>query len=405
MRNLCLVLLIAGILSGKTFSQVSINTDGSQADPSSILDSKSTSKGVLIPRMTQSQILAISNPANGLQVFCTSDNKLYIFISSSNEWKEIAYGSGTLILPATYYIGTGGSCNNTIVYGNFFQGLPLTVNNYVTIQVSVTIIGNYSISTNSINGYSFSANGTFSTTGTQTIKLIGSGTPILSQADQFIATASNSGGTCMFSIDVTFLGTCGSITINHVAGTVAPVTKTVTYGTVTNIPGEPSKCWITSNLGADHQATTVDDTTEASAGWYWQFNRKQGYKHDGTTRTPNTTWGSINEPLEWQATNDPCVLEIGNGWRIPTSTEWTNVDAAGSWNNWLDTWNTGLRLHTAGTLYFTDGTLYYRGLAGYCWSSSKFDNTNGWLMSFSIGYSLTYGNFKDFGFSLRCIKD
>ncbi len=79
--------------------------------------------------------------------------------------------------------------------------------------------------------------------------------------------------------------TCGSsLTINHVAGVVAPVTKTVTYGTVTNIPGETSKCWITSNLGADHQATAINDATEASAGWYWQFNRKQGYKHDGTTQ-------------------------------------------------------------------------------------------------------------------------
>ena len=57
--------------------------------------------------------------------------------------------------------------------------------------------------------------------------------------------------------------TCGkSITINHVAGAIAPVSKTVTYGTITNIPGEPTKCWITSNLGADHQATAVDDTTE-----------------------------------------------------------------------------------------------------------------------------------------------
>ena len=78
------------------------------------------------------------------------------------------------------------------------------------------------------------------------------------------------------------------LTINHVEGVVAPVTKTTTYGTVTNIPGELTKCWITSNLGSDQQATAVNDATEASAGWYWQFNRKQGYKHDGSTRTPNT---------------------------------------------------------------------------------------------------------------------
>ncbi|MBK6966741.1 MAG: hypothetical protein IPH20_23295 [Bacteroidales bacterium] len=43
---------------------------------------------------------------------------------------------------------------------------------------------------------------------------------------------------------------CGlSITVNHlVAGGVAPVNKTVTCGTATSIPGEPTKCWITKIL-------------------------------------------------------------------------------------------------------------------------------------------------------------
>ncbi|MEI7981839.1 MAG: FISUMP domain-containing protein, partial [Bacteroidota bacterium] len=147
---------------------------------------------------------------------------------------------------------------------------------------------------------------------------------------------------------ITFTGfTCGSpITVNHLeSGVVAPIDKTVTYGTVANIPGEPSKCWITSNLGADHQATAVDDATEESAGWYWQFNRKQGYKHDGTTRTPNTTWiTSINEDFEWQSVNDPCFIEFGGGWRIATKTEWVNVDAIGNWTNWDGPWNSGLKM-------------------------------------------------------------
>ena len=47
---------------------------------------------------------------------------------------------------------------------------------------------------------------------------------------------------------------CGnSITISHTAGAIAPITKLVTYGTVTNIPGELTKCWITRNLGASQQ--------------------------------------------------------------------------------------------------------------------------------------------------------
>jgi len=203
---------------------------------------------------------------------------------------------------------------------------------------------------------------------------------------------------------------CGaSLTINHVAGAVAPVNKTVTYGTVTNIPGLPSKCWITSNLGADHQATAVSDATEASAGWYWQFNRKQGYKHDGTTRTPNTTWiSSISETSDWTAANDPCTNELGAGWRIPSLAEWTQVDVGGGWTDWNGPWNSGLKLHAAGDLLFSDGSLSYRGVRGSYWSSSHDSPNIGWFLYFSGqggGWSETYQQYKAEGCSLRCIRD
>jgi hypothetical protein len=201
--------------------------------------------------------------------------------------------------------------------------------------------------------------------------------------------------------------TCGSsITINHLtSGSVAPVDKTVTYGTVTNIPGETSKCWITSNLGADHQATAVNDATEASAGWYWQFNRKQGYKYDGPTRTPNTTWiTSIDENFDWQGTNDPCNLELGNGWRIPTKTEWENVDATGGWTDSNGPWNSDLKLHAAGSLNYSNGSLYSRGTTGYYYASKQNVTYNGFYLIFGGG-SYIDNDFKANGLSLRCIKD
>lgn len=117
--------------------------------------------------------------------------------------------------------------------------------------------------------------------------------------------------------------TCGSLlTVNHLAGTIAPVNKTVISSTVSGVTGTDTKCWITSNPDANDQATAVDDATEASAGWYWQFNRQQGYKHDGTARTPNTTWiANIEENTGgWLPANDPCTQLPGNGWRIPTGT-------------------------------------------------------------------------------------
>ncbi len=200
---------------------------------------------------------------------------------------------------------------------------------------------------------------------------------------------------------------CGStLNISHIAGSVAPVSKTVAYGTVKNVPGEASKCWITSNLGASHQATAKDDNTEASAGWYWQFNRKQGYKHDGTNRTPNTAWiTTITENLDWQFSNDPCNYELGNGWRMPTFSEWNNVDEAGPWTTWTGPWISGLKLHAAGYLYDLDGHLTARGLFGSYWSSQQIDNAHGFYLYFSSSNSLTSYISKADGFSLRCIRD
>jgi hypothetical protein len=200
---------------------------------------------------------------------------------------------------------------------------------------------------------------------------------------------------------------CGDpITVNHVAGSVAPVNKTVTYYTVTNIPGETTKCWITSNLGADHQATAVNDATEASAGWYWQFNRMQGYKHDGTTRTPSTTWiNSIDENSDWITSNDPCNLELGNGWRLPTSTEWTNVDATGSWTDWNGPWNSALKMHAAGWLNDSDGVLENRGNYGGYWSNLQSSSVNGWSLGFASGMCMIYSiDPKPDGVTVRCIK-
>ncbi|MGV8111524.1 MAG: hypothetical protein AB2L17_01330 [Lentimicrobium sp.] len=201
---------------------------------------------------------------------------------------------------------------------------------------------------------------------------------------------------------------CGEvISINHTAGSIAPVAKSVNYGTVqTNLSGS-SKCWITQNLGADHQATSATDATEASAGWYWQFNRKQGFKHDGSTRTPNTTWiSNISENSDWLPANDPCTLLLGSGWRLPTSSEWTNADVTGGWDNYNETFASVLKLHAAGVLGSSDGSLLNRGSGGFYWSSSQGDSGGGRTLGFGSGYGEVddrYG--KANGFSARCLRD
>jgi hypothetical protein len=200
-------------------------------------------------------------------------------------------------------------------------------------------------------------------------------------------------------------GYCGgNMVVNHVAGLVAPVTKTVSYGTVTNIDGENSKCWITRNLGASQQAAAVSDASEASAGWYWQFNRKQGYQHDGINVTPAWTISSINESSDWATASDPCKLELGGTWRMPTYTEWYNLDNTGDWNDWLGPWNSGLKLHAAGYLY-SAGSSEHRGGAGYYWTSTQSTSRNGRSFYFANFSSQMSTGIKAYGMSMRCLKE
>jgi len=68
----------------KSWSQVAINTDGSDPDASAILDVNVTDKGVLIPRLTAAQMQDINNPATGLLVFNKDANAFYYF--DGTEW-------------------------------------------------------------------------------------------------------------------------------------------------------------------------------------------------------------------------------------------------------------------------------------------------------------------------------
>jgi len=77
-------------------AQVAINDDGSSPDSSAMLDIKSTNKGLLLPRMTEAQIEALVDPANGLLVFNTTDNRFYFYEESAGEWKEVQLGSNTI---------------------------------------------------------------------------------------------------------------------------------------------------------------------------------------------------------------------------------------------------------------------------------------------------------------------
>jgi len=93
MKNLALLFIAVMWISFQLPAQVGINTDGSDPDPSAILDVKSDSLGMLLPRMGAIQRNAIQNPANGLMVFCTDCGPAgagVISICNNGAWGNIS---------------------------------------------------------------------------------------------------------------------------------------------------------------------------------------------------------------------------------------------------------------------------------------------------------------------------
>ncbi len=206
-----------------------------------------------------------------------------------------------------------------------------------------------------------------------------------------------------------------TITVTHTAGDVAPVTQTITYQLVEidlATTNGTNQCWIAQNLGATTQASSATDVSDAAAGWYWQFNRQQGYaiNTNGTpttttddVRTPNTPWiNSINEDSDWTLANDPCRLLLGSGWRLPTSTEWDN--AADSWSSYYNTFDSVLKLHVAGSLQNSSGTLENRDSYGYYWSSSQNGSFCDYLYIYRTRAYVTR-LYKASSSSVRCLMD
>ena len=79
MKKILLLLCVTLFLS-KGYAQVAISAEGFLPDVSAMLDVSSTTKGVLIPRMTQAQRNSIVTPTTGLMIFQT-DNTPGIYVN------------------------------------------------------------------------------------------------------------------------------------------------------------------------------------------------------------------------------------------------------------------------------------------------------------------------------------
>ena len=116
-----------GLASYSAFGQVGINTTGGDPNSSAMLDVESTSKGVLIPRMTKTQRDAISSPATGLLIYQTDNSEGFYFYTGT-AWSKITSGAEASYTGGTGIDVTGTTISNTGVTSFSAAGTGLTHN-------------------------------------------------------------------------------------------------------------------------------------------------------------------------------------------------------------------------------------------------------------------------------------
>ena len=173
MKKLTLLLTIFFVALYSNAQNVAINNDGTSAATSAMLDIKSTTKGMLMPRMTTAQRTAIVSPALGLLVFDTDTKTIWAY--NGTVWTNLSsVGGGGFTLPYENSAAVASSAFKITNSGTAIEGITNGVSAN-GIRGIATVNGS-----NGVYGGSTSSTGVGvrgeSNTGTGIIAYSGSGT-------------------------------------------------------------------------------------------------------------------------------------------------------------------------------------------------------------------------------------
>ena len=268
------------LFTAASYSQVAINTDGSDPDPSAMLEMKSTSTGFLIPRVTLNDINTpdpVTDPHEGLLIYNIDgsvDHGLYIW--NGTRWIAI---TGDCIIPSA----------------------PGTITGDATVANNATGVS-YSISSVSgATGYNWTV-----PTGASVVG--GQGTTDITV----------NFGTTSGDVSVRAENTCGNSSYTDKAVTLSSCSS-VTYGGQTYSSVEiDDQCWMAENLNI---GTRIDGDTD-------QTNNStiEKYCYDDDTDNCDTygglyQWDEMMQYVTTEGTQGICPA----GWHLPTDAEWTTL--------------------------------------------------------------------------------
>jgi hypothetical protein len=393
LRNVIGVFAFALSFIASSYAQnIGINTTGATPNSKALLDVNPDNvagekKGVLFPRMTTTERNTLSGTGTipeSLLIYNTTTKCFEAWNQSALGW--VAFGCLNCQLPGLFGATSVSDRESTSFTANWSAsggatGYYLDVSTSSTFASFVTGFNNLSVS----NVVTYSVTGlTNGITYYYRVRAVNAcGTSTNSNTIEVTVPAPLSAGCSISQVEAD-------------------------YGTVVSSLSGASQTWITRNLGATAIATSATSTTNEQAGCYFQFNRSKAYGYDnGGAVSPAWTITSISESSNWLIANDPCRLQLGGTWRLPTYTEWLNTDAngaTGGWDNLTETFADVLKIHGAGYLATANGLLNDRGTNGYYWSSTQENLIDGRFLTTDSGISLMDYNRKAYGFSVRCLK-
>jgi hypothetical protein len=289
----------------------SVGIGTASPNASAILDVTSTTKGFLPPRMTSAQKNAISSPATGLVLFCSDCNscnnsggelQVYTGSGAGQGWKCVGGSGGTSVFTA--------DCSTATMNGSLSAGDTATAT--ITMSVNVSSLGTYNIQSSMTDGVQFSANGTFTSTGIQTVTLYPVGTPV--NSGSYTWTISSGGSTCSVSSSVQSSKSTRMVKVLSLLGNNDLGTNGSSYfnNFVNNNSGEFGPSGIVK-LGTV-SFTTLAYNSINSANLSTTFAQYDIVYLSGPSGTGNNTWDNATENafVSYLATHQSVVILEGD---------------------------------------------------------------------------------------------
>ncbi|QTV05514.1 hypothetical protein [Faecalibacter bovis] len=210
---------------------------------------------------------ALSISANGIDVECDPLPEVNVLTAA-----------------ATYSI----NCRTAIVNGVYKKGIALDNSNTITLTIQVSKLGSYDITSNTVDGISFRASGTFTTIGQQIIQLIGNGTPTSIEPKTVTLLTNSADGEASCSVKITM---------------TIPVKRLLTIGS-----GENGFGYNFSGNAASGRMISAQDNFGSIVNSL--------VKSEGFTRINGTSLPSISNLQNWLI-NDPVdIVVIGFPWTM-----------------------------------------------------------------------------------------